>query len=129
MAPASSATIPRKAQARSRVTNGHALLPGIDGRSAAARRYQDLIASLTSDAGGDAQLSEARRQLIRRFAALSVLAENMEARLAMGETIDLAEHCSISSTLVRLATRLGINRTAKVVTPLRDYLEAKATTP
>ena len=53
----------------------------------------------------------------------------MEARLAMGETIDLAEHCSISSTLVRLATRLGINRAAKLVTPLRDYLEAKVVPP
>ena len=58
-----------------------------------------------------------------------MLAESIEARLAMGETVDLAEHCTISSTLVRLATRLGINRQAKVVTPLRDYLEAKAGPP
>jgi DNA-binding MurR/RpiR family transcriptional regulator len=58
-----------------------------------------------------------------------VLAESIEARLAMGETVDLAEHCTISSTLVRLATRLGINRHARVITPLRDYLEAKAGAP
>jgi hypothetical protein len=62
-------------------------------------------------------------------AALAVLAESIEARLAMGETVDLAEHCTISSTLVRLATRLGINRHARVITPLRDYLEAKAGAP
>jgi hypothetical protein len=84
MSAGSPATTPRKAQARSRVTNGKDLLPGIDGRSAVARRYQDLIASLTSDAGGEGQLSKARRQLIRRFAALAVLAESIEARLAMG---------------------------------------------
>jgi hypothetical protein len=129
MSAGSPATTPRKAQARSRVTNGKDLLPGIDGRSAVARRYQDLIASLTSDAGGEGQLSKARRQLIRRFAALAVLAESIEAQLAMGETVDLAEHCTISSTLVRLATRLGINRHARVITPLRDYLEAKAGAP
>jgi hypothetical protein len=45
----------------------------------------DIVAALTSDAGGDANMSEARRQLIRRFAALAVQAESMEARLAMGE--------------------------------------------
>jgi hypothetical protein len=116
----------RKPTARSRITNGNSLLPGIDGRSVVARRYQDIIASLTSDAGGHGNISEARHQLIRRFAALAVLAENIEAKLAMGETIDLAQHALISSTLVRLATRLGINRHAKTVTPLRDYLEAKA---
>jgi hypothetical protein len=127
---ASPTTTMRQACARSRVTNGKSLLPGIDGRSAVARRYQDLIASLTSDAGGEGQLSEARRQLIRRFAAHAVLAENIETRLAMGETIDLAEHCTISSTLVRLATRPGINRHAKVIVPpLRDYLESKAAPP
>ena len=80
-----------------------------------ARRYGDIIASLTADAGGDAEMSEARRQLIRRFAALAVLAENLEARLAMGEAIDLAEHALISSTLVRLASRLGLNRHARTV--------------
>src|SRR6202035_5603682 len=67
MPAASPATAPRKPTARSRVTNGHALLPGIDGRSAVARRYADIIAALVADAGGDAEMSEARRQLIRRF--------------------------------------------------------------
>jgi hypothetical protein len=126
MSAGSPATTPRKAQARSRVTNGKDLLPGIDGRSAVARRYQDLIASLTSDAGGEGQLRPAGSS---SGAALAVLAESIEARLAMGETVDLAEHCTISSTLVRLATRLGINRHARVITPLRDYLEAKAGAP
>jgi hypothetical protein len=70
--------------------------------------------------------SVARSSRSDRNSAAAVLAENIEAKLAMGETIDLAQHALISSTLVRLATRLGINRHAKTVTPLRDYLEAKA---
>lgn len=126
MPPAHPTTTVRSPTNRSRITNGRELLPGVDGRSAQARRYQDLVASLVSDAGGNAQMSEARRQLIRRFAALAVCAEGLEAKLANGEEIDLAEHCQISSTLVRLATRLGINRHAKVVAPLKDYLSAKA---
>ena len=121
--------VPRKVQARSRITNGRELLPGVDGRSAAARRFYDLVASLTSDAGGDAAMSETRRQLVRRFAALAVLAETMESRLTVGETIDLAEYCTTSSTLVRLASRLGLGRAQKLVPQLRDYLEAKAKPP
>ena len=41
----------------------------------------------------------------------------MEARLANGEQIITAEHALLSSTLCRLAQRIGINRTAKNVTP------------
>lgn len=49
-------------------------------------------------------------QLVRRFAAASVLAEQMEGRLANGEQIDIAEHAQLSSTLVRLTNHLGLDR-------------------
>jgi hypothetical protein len=118
---------PMSPTARSRVSNGADLLPGIDGRSATARRYRDILAALASDQGGAARLSEARQQLCRRFAALAVQAEAMEARLARGEPIDLQEHALIASTLVRLAARIGIDRRARNVVPdLHDYLESKA---
>ncbi len=120
---------PRKPQARSRLTNGKDILPGVDGRSIVARRYHDLVAALVTDAGGVDRVGEVRAQLIRRFAALAVQAETMEARLALGQPIDLGEHALISSTLVRLASRLGIERRAKDITPhLRDYLAARAPT-
>jgi hypothetical protein len=111
---------------RSRITNGSALLPGVDGRSAAARRFRDIAAAIVADQAGPEACSEARLQLIRRFAAAAVLAEAMEARLANGEQIDIAEHSLLSSTLVRLAQRIGINRVARNVTPtLDDYLRGK----
>ena len=117
----------RKATARSKVTNGAELLPGIDGRSPMARRYRDLLAALASDQGGLSRLSEARVQLCRRFAALSVLAESMEADLVSGKAIKIEEYALMASTLVRVATRIGIDRRAtKVVPHLRDYLEGKA---
>src|SRR5215831_4189540 len=74
--------VPRKASARSRVSNGVDILPDVDGRSAVARRYRDIAAQIIADMGGAAQCAEARIQLIRRFAAAAVLAEQMEARLA-----------------------------------------------
>lgn len=62
--------------------------------------------------------------MIRRFAAAAVLAEQMESRLANGEKIDINEHATLSSTLVRLGQRIGIDRRQKDVTPtLAEYLE------
>jgi hypothetical protein len=114
---------PLKRQARSRVSNGADILPGVDGRSLIARRYRDITAAITADQGGAERMSEARMQLIRRFAAAAVLAEVMEARLANGEAIDIAEHSVLSSTLVRLAARIGIDRRTKNITPsVSDYI-------
>jgi hypothetical protein len=126
--PAGSSTLSiRKPTARSRVSNGGDLLPGIDGRSATARRYRDIAAAIIADQGGLPQMSEARMQLARRFAAQAVMAEELEARLAMGEPIKTEEHALISSTLVRLASRLGIERRVRKIVPdLGDYLEGRA---
>lgn len=118
----------RKAQARSRVSNGRDVLPGVDNRTMIARRFYDVCQALISDQAGLDRCSEARLQLIRRFAAAAVMAEEMEARLARGESIDVAQHAQLSSTLVRLAARIGINRRLKPITPdLRDYLETRTT--
>jgi hypothetical protein len=110
----------RKPTARSRVTNGVDVLPDIDGRSVIARRYRDISSALASD---HPDHSEVMTQLIRRFAAAAVLAEQLEAQLARGEKINITEHALLCSTLTRLASRIGIDRTARDVSPtLSDFL-------
>jgi hypothetical protein len=113
---------------RARLSNCADLLPGVtDGRSARARRFRDLVGNIVSDSGGPDRMAEARLQLIRRFSAASVLAEGLESRLVNGEQIDVGEHATLCSTLVRLAGRIGIDRRARNVTPtLQDYLADKA---
>jgi hypothetical protein len=118
--------VPLARTQRSRVTNGKEVLPGVDNRLVIARRYRDLLSELVADMGGLETMTQARMQLCRRFAALSVQAESMEAKLAQGEQISLTDHSLISSTLCRLASRLGIERRAKQITPLADYLAIKA---
>ena len=104
------------------------LLPGVDGRTVIYRRFRDIASQVALDQGGLDQLSEARLQLVRRFAATSVLAEQLEAALANGQEINVERHALLCSTLTRLAHRIGIDRRAKNVTPaLRDYLEERAT--
>lgn len=99
---------PRKPTARSRVSNGRDVLPDVDGRSIVARHYRDIVSAIVADQGGADLISEARPQLIRRFSAAAVLAERLEGALADGEQIDINEHATLSSTLVRLAQRIGV---------------------
>jgi hypothetical protein len=119
-----------RSKGRSRITNGHEVLPDVDGRRLIARRYRDIIEAIIIDQGGIDRCSESRKQLIRRFAAAAVIAEQMESRLANGETISITEHAQLASTLVRIAQRLGINRRFKDITPaLPDYLDAAEAEP
>jgi hypothetical protein len=119
-----------KRYARSRVSNGNDVLPNTDGRSFVVRRYRDITSAIFIDQGGEDRCSESRKQLIRRFAAAAVIAEQMEARLANGGTINITEHAQLASTLVRIAQRIGINRRAKDITPaLPDYLDAAEAEP
>ena len=107
----------RRKAGRSRITNSDDLLNDVvDKRSTIYRRYRDLISAILADQSGADQCSEARKQLIRRFAAASVLAEQMESRLANGEQINISEHALLSSTLTRLAQRIGIDRVARDMT-------------
>jgi hypothetical protein len=116
-------------QGRSRVSNGRNVLPDVDGRSVIARRYRDIAGQIATDQGGADQCSESRLQLIRRFAACAVLAEQLEARLARGDEIDIQEHALLCSTMTRIASRLGIDRVPREIDaasdPLyRTYLDA-----
>lgn len=117
----------RARTALSRVTTGKEILPGIDWRTATARRYQDIVARIAADQGGADRLSEVRLQLVRRYAGGAVLAEAMEAKLAKGEPIDISQYALLASSLVRIANRIGIDRRARSVAPaLKDYIEGVA---
>ena len=108
-------------RSRSSVSNGNKLLAGVDGRTAAARRFRDVIEDLTADLGGPELLSEAERQLVRRAAALSVDCEAAEAVMAQGGNLDMATYSTACNTLRRLLTTLGLERRQRDVTP--DPLE------
>jgi hypothetical protein len=102
---------------RSRVTNHKDLLPNLDGRSSAARRFRDLVNSYLADQGGIEHCSEIRMALIRRLASIVVQSELLEARMVNGEQIDVGQLCTLASTTVRIASRLGLQRRSRDVTP------------
>jgi hypothetical protein len=114
----------RKKTARSRVSNGRDILRNVDGRSPIVRRYRDVTTAVLADQGGIENCSESRLQLIRRFAGIAVLAEETEADLANGKPVDIGDYATLCSTLVRLASRIGLNRHARELVPsVAQYLE------
>jgi hypothetical protein len=114
---------------RSRQGNLVERIAETDGRTSISRRFKEITGALIADSGGAERCSESRVQLIRRFAATCVLAEAMEARLANGEAINIAEHALLCSTLTRLAGRVGIERRAREIVPtLQGYLDSIAET-
>jgi hypothetical protein len=117
---------------RSRITNGNALLPGVDGRSVWARRCRDVINLHISDLGGDDNVSEAEKSIIRRCAALTVELEHLEflfatAGEATADQLDLYQRTA--NSLRRLLEAVGIERRPRDVGPktLIDYARSKST--
>ena len=114
---------------RSAVSNGTRLfcVDGLDGRSQTARRFRDLVETIGNDLGGVDHLSEGQKQLIRRAATLSIMAEAMEADAVRNLAFDGEAYGVLCDRLGRCLQRLGLERKARDVTPtLQSYLAAKA---
>jgi hypothetical protein len=118
-----------KSAQRSRVANGSALLPGVDGRSAWVRRCKELIADHIADLGGEDNCSAAERSIIRRAAVLTTELERLEVRFALaGEANadDLDLYQRTAGNLRRLLEAVGLQRRARDVTPsLAEYLRSR----
>lgn len=96
--------------ARSRVTNGNCLLPGVDGRSVWARRFRDLTEGYSADLGENP--TQSQKSLVRRVATIDLELERMETRFA--ETPASAAEVDIyqraGNTLLRCLETLGLKR-------------------
>lgn len=121
------ATDNRSPRVRSRVSNGKSLfLDTVDGRSALARRYRDILAQLVSDLGGDP--SEAQSLIARRAATLAVWCEQAEAQLAGGDSLNIGEFTTAVNTMRRLLNDLGLERRMRDITPsIAAYLSKGGT--
>ena len=101
-------------------------LADLDGRSRAARNARDIAAAMTADLGGEQNLTEAQRQLIRRAATLGSLIEDFEARFLAGAQLDdLPKYLSAITTQRHVLSLLGLERRARDATPnLQKFLAA-----
>jgi hypothetical protein len=103
---------------KSRVSNGSALLPGVDGRSAWVRRCKDILAAHLSDLGGLDNCSAAEHSIVRRAAVLTTELEVLEVRFAKaGEASadDLETYQRCANSLRRLLQAIGLQRRPREV--------------
>ena len=99
----------------------------LDGRTSAAKIFDRIVADIHADLGGRDQLSAIELALVEAFAGAAVTLDNLNTRLLLGEPINLSEHAQAVSAMVRVASRLGLQRRQRDVTPsLRELLQAEA---
>ena len=95
----------------------------LDGRTRAAQKFDAVARAIADDLGGEDHLSAIQKHLVEAFAGVSIYLGDLHARLLLGEKIDITEHATAVSTMVRIATRVGVRRIPRDVTPsLRDYI-------
>jgi hypothetical protein len=117
--------IAHKTQARDRVSNGADLLPGVDGRCTAARRFRGLVVELEGDAGP--ALSSAARLQIRTVAMMQLHAEDLTARSVRGERVDAEQLTRAVNGALRALRGLRSGRKAPdAPSPLDAHLQQRA---
>jgi hypothetical protein len=98
----------------------------LDGRTSAAKLFDQLTGAIEADLGGADQLSAIERNLVQAFAGAAVTLHHLNARLMAGHEINLAQHAQAVTAMVRVASRLGLQRRQKNVggLTLGDLLRA-----
>jgi hypothetical protein len=117
---------------RSRISNGHELLPSVDGRSLYARLMRSTLESFVAHCGGPENISAPTRAIARRAACLEAELVHCEARFAQARADGkapgadaLAMYSTLSNTQRRLLNDLGLQRRPELAPTLDEYLRSK----
>jgi len=95
----------------------------LDGRTRARKQFDAIARGIASDLGGESELSTVQKHLVEAFAGAAIHVHDKNARLLLGEEVDIVEHCQAISTLVRVAQRIGLRRAVRDITPtVADYV-------
>ncbi len=100
-------------------------LASFDKSSAPARFFGKMVRDVESDLGGRRDITRIEGELIRAFCGAATLLQYMNHQIAIGEAtgeIDVGSFSTLASTLLRIGSRLGLSRRAKLVQSLDQYL-------
>jgi hypothetical protein len=98
----------------------------LDGRTKVRRQFDAIAHGVAADLGGEDQLSTVQKHLVEAFAGCAITVNAINTRSLLGEPVDIVAYSQAISTLVRVATRLGVTRVARDVLSLREKLELEA---
>jgi hypothetical protein len=107
-----------------RTRRGPRSLP-LERATGAARFFDKMVREIETDLGGRRQLSRIQGELIRAFAGAATTLQYLNVQVALGETgeIDLNGYATIASTMLRIGSRLGLQRTPRDVTQSVDDIQ------
>lgn len=107
-----------------RTRRGPRSLP-LERATGAAQFFDKMVREIETDLGGRRQLSRIQGELIRAFAGAATTLQYLNVQVALGETgeIDLNGYATIASTMLRIGTRLGLQRTPRDVTQSVDDIQ------
>jgi hypothetical protein len=99
----------------------------LDSRRSAVRVFDQHARTIQNDLGGADRLSAIELDLIEAFVGASLTMQAMNARLCLGEEIDHGLHALVAGAMVRLASRLGLQRRQRDITvpSLEEYAAYK----
>jgi hypothetical protein len=89
----------------------------LDSRTAAAKMWDSLAASIIADAGGESEISTVQRTLIDAFCGVAIRLNDLNTKGLLGQPVDLSELSLVASTLTRLASRIGVARVPRDIGP------------
>lgn len=93
--------------------------------SGPARFFRKMVKDITRDIGPQRELSRITAELIRSFAGCATLMQVRNVEIALGETteVDVQEYAALASTMLRLASRLGLTKKSRREETLDDFLD------
>jgi len=100
-------------------------LDTLDGRTQTAKVLRQRLAEIQDDIGGEDSLSYAKRSLARRAVWLESWIETQECKAADGEEVAIGQQVQAVNSLIGLYRTLGLERVARDIPSLRDYMEAR----
>ena len=103
----------------------HGWLQDLDSRTALARELRERYQALTDDLGGADRLSYAQRSMAERALWLERFLVLEEQNLASGKEFDAARWIQACNSLSGIFKTLGMERKARDVPSLHEYLQAK----
>lgn len=123
--PAEAPRIPTGSTPDDAEVGGLLTIDALDRRTRPYRRFVAIRENIISDLGGMDMLSEVQLQLVTRFSTLALQLEMTEAAALAGQAIDPEAFGRSAGHLRRLAEAIGLERRARTVPDLRDYIAAK----
>ena len=100
-------------------------LSELDKRTALAQVMLERYRAFTDDLGGADSLTYAKRSLVERALHLEYWLALQERALIEGAEFDVGKWVQATNSLQGILSKLGLERQAKDVTSLKDYLHAR----